>query len=169
MTGFFPTIVGAGALVLMLAAPGAGAQSAPNDAFKGAIGGALSGVGFQLVDDAEGAGGARAMVADPTYGSIFGGDAGADYALYAPEFARPVFVKALHAGGEADAATEERLAFIYLNAAENVARTSTIFVFSSEGWSEGAMRWVRAQAAATDGVDVMTLEEFISWANATFR
>lgn len=74
--------------------------------------------------------------------------------------------------------TDEKLAYLYLNAIEAMPEQHVIIVIDGDGWRRQALAWLRQAAAAkayttpaNDGktVQVLSLAEFIAWANRTFR
>ena len=74
--------------------------------------------------------------------------------------------------------TDEKLAYLYLNAIEAMPEPHVIIVIDGGGWRPQAVEWLRhaAQSKAYTGpgnhnktVDVMSLSQFIAWVNRTFR
>jgi len=64
--------------------------------------------------------------------------------------------------------TDEKLPYIYQNALLNLPDQEMILVMGGHGWKKGAVKWIRKKADETNGFQVMTLDEFISWTVKTF-
>lgn len=74
--------------------------------------------------------------------------------------------------------TDEKLPYLYLNAIEAMPERHVIIVIDGDGWRPQALGWLRHAAAAkayttpandAKTVQVLSLAEFITWANGTFQ
>lgn len=72
---------------------------------------------------------------------------------------------------------DEKLPYLYLNCIETMPETHIIIVIDGAGWKPGAIPWLKdavarnryTTAPSTKVIKVVSLAEFITWANTTFR
>ncbi len=73
---------------------------------------------------------------------------------------------------------DEKLPYLYLNSIEAMPEQHIVVVIDGSGWKQGAIPWLKQAAAnkkyttatnATKKIEVLTLAEFMTWANATFK
>jgi hypothetical protein len=60
---------------------------------------------------------------------------------------------------------DEKLPYILENAKQRLPAAATVFIYSGQGWREGAIQWIRQKAGETPGFYVMTPDEFMTWVN----
>lgn len=73
---------------------------------------------------------------------------------------------------------DEKLPYLYLNSIEAMPEKHIVVVIDGEGWKAGAIPWLKEAAAkrkyttsatAQKKIEVLSLTEFMTWANTTFR
>lgn len=72
---------------------------------------------------------------------------------------------------------DEKFPYLYLNCIEKMPEKNIIIVFGGSGAKPGAIRWLKSASNKNlymnpDGqkdIKIMSLEEFVIWANRTFR
>ncbi len=147
------------------------ATALPGALLEGAIHGILTSKGFRLIAAAQwseslayGEAPLRVVVTDAPYRTIYGGRTKIEFILISGD--RQVLIESKRQARSGS--TDEKLPFVYENALANLPERETVLVMSGKGWRSGAVSWIRARAADTDGFYVITPEEFIAWVAATF-
>lgn len=106
----------------------------------------------------------RLVVTDAPYRTIYGGRTKIEFLVISGD--RQVLIESKRQAQSGS--TDEKLPFVYENALANLPERETVLVMGGKGWRPGAVSWIRAKAAATDGFYVFTPDEFIAWVAATF-
>jgi len=79
---------------------------------------------------------------------------------------------------QSNGSVDEKLPYLYLNCIETMPESHIIIVIDGEGWKKGAVEWLKTAVAkkkymtvknADKMIQVFNLQEFITWANRTFR
>ena len=141
----------------------------------------LESKGFRAVSHAEwkrgaDAFGAELLLLNVPFTSIYGGSGRTEFVLVSKRYGVRVRIEAKWQ--QVSGSTDTKLPYLYLNAVEAMPEDHVIFVIGGDGWRPGAVAWLR-RAASTKAytteksrakrVDVMSLAEFLAWANAAFR
>lgn len=73
---------------------------------------------------------------------------------------------------------DEKLPYLYLNSIEAMPEKHIVVVIDGSGWKAGAIPWLKEAAAnrkyttaatAKKKIEVLSLAEFMTWANTTFK
>jgi len=73
---------------------------------------------------------------------------------------------------------DEKLPYLYLNSLEAMPEKHIVVVIDGKGWKKGAIPWLKEAAAkrkyttpatADKKIEVLSLAEFMTWANNTFK
>jgi uncharacterized protein (DUF952 family) len=78
---------------------------------------------------------------------------------------------------QSSGSVDEKFPYVYLNAVEAMPEQDIFIVIGGSGAKKGAVEWLQhaaqqrryGAAEAGKNIRVMTLEQFIAWANRTFR
>ncbi len=73
---------------------------------------------------------------------------------------------------------DEKLPYLYLNSLEAMPENHIVVVIDGKGWKAGAIPWLKETAAnrkyttsetAKKKIEILSLAEFMTWANTTFK
>jgi hypothetical protein len=73
---------------------------------------------------------------------------------------------------------DEKLPYLYLNSIEAMPEKHIVVVIDGKGWKTGAIPWLKESAAkrkytttanADKKIEILSLTEFMAWANTTFK
>jgi len=73
---------------------------------------------------------------------------------------------------------DEKLPYLYLNSIEAMPEKHIVIIIDGNGWKKGAIAWLKEAVAqkkytnvtnADKKIEILTLSEFMSWANKKFR
>lgn len=73
---------------------------------------------------------------------------------------------------------DEKLPYLYLNSIEAMPEKHIVVVIDGSGWKDGAIPWLKEAAAnrkytsaanTRKKIEVLSLAEFMTWANSTFK
>ena len=79
---------------------------------------------------------------------------------------------------QSNGSVDEKLPYLYLNCIETMPENHIIIVIDGNGWKKGAVEWLKTAVAtkkyttpqnAGKLIQVLNLQEFMTWANNTFR
>jgi hypothetical protein len=79
---------------------------------------------------------------------------------------------------QSNGSVDEKLPYLYLNAIETMPEDHIMIVIDGEGWKKGAIQWLKdavsqkkytTQHNNHKTIQVLSLSEFIAWANKLFR
>lgn len=79
---------------------------------------------------------------------------------------------------QSNGSVDEKLPYLYLNCIETMPENRIIIVIDGDGWKKGAIAWLKTAVADKKytttlnhdkEIQVFALQEFITWANKTFR
>lgn len=119
--------------------------------------------------------GTELLLCNVPYKTIYGHSGNTEFLLRSENYALEIRIecKWQQAAGSVD----EKFPYVYLNCIEAMPEKHIIIVADGDGAKAGALKWLRDSAALkryTDEVSkeksirVMTLVEFLTWANKTF-
>jgi hypothetical protein len=103
-----------------------------------------------------------AVITNARYKTIYGHDARIEFLLILK--GRQILVEAKYQ--DVRGSTDEKLAYVYLNAVENIPEREFALVIDGEGWRPEARRWIEDKARETEGFYVFDPDAFIEWARS---
>lgn len=106
----------------------------------------------------------RFVVLDAPYVSIYGHRARMEFLIIAGERQILMEAKRQTVSGSVD----EKLPYIYQNALAALPDREFVLVMEGEGWKDGAVAWIEARAAETEGFTVLRPERVDAWLAAQF-
>ena len=108
----------------------------------------------------------RLVLLNAPYRSIYEHEARVEFMLYLDGETYLIEAKRQASKGS----TDEKLAFVRLNARHNRDRHRFVLVMEGNGFREGARRWIARESASDDRFDVLTtLDSFRIWLQLKLR
>lgn len=117
------------------------------------------------------ASGENLLLTNAPYQNIYGGNARSEFLLL-PKGREEDAIRIEAKWKQSFGSTDERLAYLYLNAVSAYPENHVIIVVDGDGWREGAVAWLREAAASKayttpqtvdKKIEVMNLKQFESW------
>lgn len=120
--------------------------------------------------------GREVLLTDVPYETIYGHAGKTEFLLKSARYDLDVRIecKWQQVAGSVD----EKLPYLYLNAIEAMPENHIVVIIDGTGWKSGAIPWLKAAVAerkytSTNNrrkrIEILTLSEFMTWANSTFR
>ncbi len=106
----------------------------------------------------------RIVVLDAPYLSIYGGRTKVEFLIITADRQVLVETKRMSVSGS----TDEKLPYVFANAQANLPERDFVLVMDGDGWRDGAVAWIEARAAETEGFTVLRPETFAAWLQDTF-
>lgn len=120
--------------------------------------------------------GKELLLKNVPYTSIYGGKGYTEWLLKSERWNKEIRIEAKWQGGSGS--VDEKFPYYYLNAIEQIPENELIIIYGGGGFREGAVPWLKEvvrthKYTQSDTVQktmhVFNVEEFIQWANNTFR
>ena len=119
--------------------------------------------------------GTELLLQNVPYTTIYGHDSKTEFLLVSADYDLRVRIecKWQQSAGSVD----EKYPYVYLNAVEAMPEKDIFIVLGGAGAKKGAVEWLKQAAqgrryraeAAEKNIRVMSIDEFVAWANRTFR
>ncbi|MDP9729360.1 4-diphosphocytidyl-2C-methyl-D-erythritol kinase (plasmid) [Alicyclobacillus sp. TC] len=119
--------------------------------------------------------GTELLLQNVPYKTIYGHEGKTEFLLVSSEYNLCVRIECKWQ--QSPGSVDEKYPYVYLNAVEAMPEEHILIVLGGQGAKKGAIDWLKQTAAqgrygaVAQGkkIEVMSLDEFIAWANRTFR
>lgn len=109
------------------------------------------------------------------YQTIYGHPGKTEFLLISAEYGMRIRIECKWQ--QSSGSVDEKFPYVYLNAVEAMPESDIFIVFGGSGAKKGAIQWLQKAAreqrygadTAGKNIRVMSLEDFMVWANRTFR
>lgn len=120
--------------------------------------------------------GQELLLTDVPYETIYGHTGKTEFLLKSAQYNLEIRIecKWQQVAGSVD----EKLPYLYLNTIESMPENHILVVIDGKGWKKGAILWLKeavvkkkysSEASTRKTIEVVSLAEFMTWANTTFR
>jgi len=120
--------------------------------------------------------GAELLLKNVPYTNIYGSSGSTEWLIKSARWNKEIRLEAKWQGGSGS--VDEKFPYYYLNAIEQIPENELILVYGGGGFRPGAIPWLKEAVrvhkytppdTVQKTMHVFSVEEFIQWANNTFR
>ncbi|MDQ7822456.1 MAG: 4-diphosphocytidyl-2C-methyl-D-erythritol kinase [Candidatus Eremiobacteraeota bacterium] len=116
------------------------------------------------------------LVTNVRYTSVYGHQGTTEFLLISDKHQKKIRIECKWQ--QVSGSVDEKLPYLYLNCIEAMPEDHIIIIIDGGGWKQGAVEWLRnavrekkytSESNRHKAIEVMSLTEFITWANREFK
>lgn len=119
--------------------------------------------------------GTELLLQNVPYTTIYGHDGKTEFLLVSKDYDLRIRIECKWQ--QSSGSVDEKYPYVYLNAVEAMPEKDVFIILGGAGAKKGAVEWLKqaaqgrryAAAAVGKNIRVMSVDEFVTWANRTFR